>query len=222
MARKTTHVLFDLDGTLADTAPDLGAALNRVRAEEGLAPLDTAALRPAVNRGATGMIQAGFDIDNQHPQFPARRERFLHHYRNAVSGMTTLFPEIEPLLAGLEEGGYVWGVVTNKSAEFTMPLLRDLGLLDRAACVVAGDTTQYLKPHPASLLHACSLLGCEPARAVYLGDAQRDVEAGQRAGMKTLVAGYGYIPQGDAPSGWGADAVIDRPLDLLGWLRSVP
>lgn len=218
MSPRITHVLFDLDGTLADTAADLGAALNIVRHEEGLPPLQLEHIRPAVSRGAGGMIRLGFGTGADDPRFGARRERLLDHYRRSLSEHTVLFPGMDQLLRELEDGGYIWGVVTNKSAEFTEPLLRDLGLLDRAGCVVAGDIVEEPKPHPGALLRACALLRCEPARAVYVGDAERDIEAGRRAGMPAVIAAYGYLDDGDVIEEWKADGIIRNPLELLDWL----
>lgn len=218
MSRGITHVLFDLDGTLADTAADLGAALNRVLAEEGMPPVPLEKIRPAVSRGGAGMIQLGFGIGADHPQFSAHRDRFLAHYRRNVADRTVLFPGIAELLDALEGGAYGWGIVTNKPAAMTVPLLRELRLLERAECIVSGDTAEFPKPHPAPLLHACELLQCDPAQAVYIGDAQRDIEAARRAGMPVVIAAYGYIDGDEPPEGWGADAIINQPVDLLHWL----
>jgi phosphoglycolate phosphatase len=219
MTRAITHVLFDLDGTLADTAPDLGRALNSVLMEQGRAPLPLAAIRPVVSLGGAAMVQLAFGIVPGTTEFAELRERFLAHYGAGVARESALFPGIPLLLENLERAGYRWGIVTNKSGAFTAPLLDALGVAKRAACVVSGDTTPHPKPHPEPLLHACRLMDCEPARAVYVGDAKRDVEAARGAGTATIVAAYGYIPSDENIADWGADALIHSPADLLSWLQ---
>jgi len=219
MARAITHVLFDLDGTLADTAPDLGRALNRLLVEESRPALPLKDIRPAVSLGAAALVQLGFGIEPGTPAFGPLRERFLAHYAADVARDSVLFPGIAGLLDDLERDGYRWGIVTNKSARFTAPLLDALGMAQRAACVVSGDTTPHAKPHPEPLLHACRLLQCDPARTVYVGDARRDVEAGRGAGTATVIAAYGYIPAGENVADWGADALIDSPAGLPPWLE---
>jgi phosphoglycolate phosphatase len=218
MMRAITHVLFDLDGTLADTAPDLGRALNSVLIEHGREPLPIAAIRPVVSLGGAAMVQLAFGIDPGAPGFAGLRDRFLAQYGAGVARESALFPEIPFLLERLEQAGYRWGIVTNKSRAFTTPLVDALGVAGRAACVVSGDTTPHAKPHPEPLLHACRLMQCEPARAVYIGDAKRDVEAARGAGTATVVAAYGYIPPGENVAEWGADALIHSPGELLPWL----
>lgn len=216
MTRPPTRVLFDLDGTLADTAPDLHHALNLVLAEQGRPPLPLGRVRPAASHGALAMLRVGFP-DAQDDSLRPLRDRFIDHYRANLDRQTTLFPGTLNLLAGLETRGIVWGIVTNKLADLTEPLLRALGLLQRAACVVSGDTTAHAKPHPAPLLRACEMLGCEPADAIYVGDSSRDVEAARRAGMRVVVAGYGYMDGADTAKQWAADHIIGEPMELLAW-----
>jgi phosphoglycolate phosphatase len=211
-------VLFDLDGTLLDTAPDLAAALNQVLAENRRDPLPCEAVRPAVSHGGIAIIRLGFDLEESDPAIEPLRQRLLELYRANISTHTRPFPGMAEVLDTLEARGLNWGVVTNKPGWLTQPLLSDLGLLQRAACIVSGDTLAQRKPDPAPMLHACTLAGCEPQRCVYVGDAQRDVEAGNNAGMYTLVALFGYFRQHDRPQEWQADALINTPTDLLEWL----
>jgi len=215
-------VLFDLDGTLADTAPDLAAALNRVRGEHGLDPLPLARLRPYASHGARGMLGAGMGVLPEHDRYAALRDAFLDHYARALCVESTLFAEVAALLDALEARSLPWGIVTNKVTRFTAPLLEALGLAARARAIVCGDTTPHAKPHPAPLLHAASALGIAPSRCVYVGDAQRDVIAGVAAGMPTIVARYGYIEPADAPEAWPAAGSIDTPAALLRWLPQRP
>jgi len=215
-------VLFDLDGTLADTAPDLAAALNRVRGEHGLLPLPLARLRPYASHGARGMLDAGMGILPDHERYAGLRDAFLGHYAAALCVESTLFAEVAALLDAIEARSLRWGIVTNKATRFTAPLLEALGLASRARAVVCGDTTPHAKPHPAPLLHAASQLGLAPERCVYVGDAERDVIAGIAAGMPTIVARYGYIEPEDAPEAWPASGSIDTPGDLLQWLPQHP
>jgi len=214
-------VLFDLDGTLADTAPDLAAALNRVRADRGLAPVPASGLRSSSSHGARGLIGAGMGVAPDHPDYHALRDAFLAHYETGLCVDTTLFGNVEALLAAIESRALKWGIVTNKAARYTMRLLDLLGLGERAGIVVCGDTTPHTKPHPAPLLAAAAGLGVSPARCVYVGDAERDVAAGVAAGMRTIVARYGYIDVGEDPESWSADGAIDNPGALLAWLPDV-
>lgn len=212
------RVLFDLDGTLADTAPDLCHALNAVLAEHAMAPLPLARVRPAASHGAVAMLRLAFPDMNDAAMAPLR-ESFITHYRANLVRETCLFPGTLDLLAGLEQRGLAWGIVTNKLAHLSTPLLEALQLSRRAACAVYGDTTPHAKPHPAPLLHACELLGCRPEQAVYVGDSTRDVEAAQRAGMPVVLAAWGYLDGVDDTRDWGVDHVIHRPQDLLHWER---
>jgi phosphoglycolate phosphatase len=208
-------VLFDLDGTLADTAPDLAAVANRQRAARGLPPLPVDELRPLASHGARGMIGRALGITPAAPEYPALRDEFFAWYADALCVHTRLFPGIVEVLAALEARGILWGIVTNKIARFTDPLLRALRLDARAACVVSGDTTAHAKPHPEPLRHALRACRVTASAALYVGDDLRDIEAGRAAGVRTVVARYGYLGPDAAPETWGADHAIDEPADLL-------
>jgi 2-phosphoglycolate phosphatase len=216
-ARRHTALLLDLDGTLLDTAPDMTAALNRLRVEEGRAPLPFARLRPQVSHGAAALVRLGFE-DPAPAEFERLRLRFLALYALALADGTRLFPGCEALLATLEAGGIPWGIVTNKPGHLTTPLLSTLGLLARAACVVAGDTVGERKPHPLPLLHAAALIGRAPGECVYAGDHERDIVAGRAAGMHTVAVRYGYLAPDEDPAAWGPDAIVAVPGELLGIL----
>jgi phosphoglycolate phosphatase len=205
-------VLFDFDGTLADTADDLSRALNRLRTAKGLAELPLEELRPHASAGARGLIGAGLGIAPEHEEFKPLREAFLKHYEAGICVDTRLFPGMPELLDGLEARGLRWGIVTNKSTRLTRLIVQALALEKRAACVVCGDSTPHLKPHPASLLMAAQQLGLAPAECVYLGDDLRDIQAARSAGMPCLAVAWGY---GEGYAGWQADAVIEKPADLL-------
>jgi 2-phosphoglycolate phosphatase len=211
-------VLLDLDGTLLDTAADMAQALNRLRADEGLEPLPLVSIRPLVSHGAPRMIRFAF-ADPDDARFESLRARFLDFYRGALAVHTRLFEGFDRVLDTVEAAGLRWGVVTNKPGWLAAPLLAQLGLTPRCGCVVAGDTLAERKPHPLPLLHAAGLLGLEPGECVYVGDAERDVQAARNAGMIPLVAGFGYLGDGDDPAAWQADAVFARPEDLLDWLE---
>jgi phosphoglycolate phosphatase len=211
-------VLFDLDGTLADTASDLAAALNRVRADRLLPPLAVSTLRPHASDGSRGMIGAGLGVTREHPEWEALKDAFLDYYAAALAVHTRLFAGAEDALDGIERRGLTWGIVTNKAARFTLPLLEQLGLAARANVIVCGDTTPQPKPHPAPLLHASAKLGLEASDCVYVGDAQRDVVAAHAAGMAALVASYGYIAPEIAPVSWAPDGLIDSLPGVLDWL----
>jgi N-acetyl-D-muramate 6-phosphate phosphatase len=219
--RTIRTVLFDLDGTLLDTAPDLADALNAVLAENRRTPLAFEEIRGIVSHGGVALIRLGFALDESHPDFQPLRRRLLTLYRDNISRKTRPFPGMSEVLDQLEHRGYTWGVVTNKPGWLTEPLMRDLGLYKRAACIVSGDTLQTRKPHPAPMLHACKQTGSKPEHCVYVGDAERDVEAGRNAGMRTLVALFGYFQAHDRPQEWLADDTINTPQDLLDWLRRV-
>lgn len=218
MGQGVRGVLLDLDGTLLDTAPDMAAALNRLRAESGRAALHPSVIRPHVSHGAAALVRLGFP-DVSEDEFQRLRERFLVVYANDIARATTVFPGFEAVLATLEAGRVPWGVVTNKQTSLTTPLLEHMHLTKRAACVVCGDTVGQRKPHPAPLLHAAGLLGLEPRDCVYVGDAERDVQAGRAAGMHTLIALFGYLGEQDRPELWRADGLIHQPGELLGWLN---
>jgi 2-phosphoglycolate phosphatase len=211
-------VLFDLDGTLADTAGDLAGALNRLRADRGLAAVPIEPLRAHASAGARGLLGAGMGIRPDDPQFAALRDRFLAYYAEGLSITTRLFDGVERMLDGLEQRGIAWGIVTNKAQRFTKPVVEALGLSPRTTVVVSGDTTPHAKPHPAPLLHAAAALGIAPAACAYVGDDLRDVIAGNAAGMATLVAQYGYLGETGRSDDWPATGWVDRPLALLDWM----
>ncbi|MCZ7564808.1 MAG: phosphoglycolate phosphatase [Burkholderiales bacterium] len=211
-------VLFDLDGTLADTAPDLTAALNALLGEHGRAPVPLERTRPLTSAGARGMLQAGFGIAPGSSEYEPLKARFLDLYGQSVCAQTRLFPGMDALLDALERRGLRWGVVTNKPERFTTPLLAALGVLHRAACVVSGDTTERPKPHPDPLLHAAGALALAPTACLYVGDDLRDVQAARAAGMPVVAAGYGYLGDGGECGSWQADGIIEHPLETLNFL----
>jgi phosphoglycolate phosphatase len=212
-------VLFDLDGTLADTAPDMARTVNEMRLRRGLAPVPLEQVRPQVSKGARGMLLAAFEITAEHPDYDAMREEFLDLYANNLSVDTRLFPEMAELLDALEGEGMAWGVVTNKFERFARPVMQGLGLGQRARTIVGGDTCARAKPFPDPLLHAAGELGIAPTNIVYVGDDERDVLAARAAGMAALVAGYGYIGDGPPPILWGAEAIVESPAGILDWIR---
>jgi phosphoglycolate phosphatase len=213
-------VLFDLDGTFADTLPDLSAALSEALTEHGIEPVPTATLRPLVSRGARAMAQTACGARLDATTLDAVLARFLALYGENVCRHTTMIPGMSPLLDALDARSIIWGIVTNKRHEYTEPLMRALDPRGRAACIVSGDTTANAKPHPQPLLHACRLAGSGPAECVYVGDAEKDVIAARRAGMRCVAAVYGYIAADDDPRAWHADATIETPGDLLDWIDS--
>lgn len=207
-------VLFDFDGTLADTAADLGHALNRLRAEAGLAPLAVEAVRPYASMGARGMLRVGFSLSPADERYESLRARFLEYYQANMCGETRLFPGIGELLQALAGRGIGWGIVTNKARRFAERIVEFLELAPR--CIVAGDDTPHLKPHPAPMLLAAERLALAPAACWYLGDDLRDVQAARAAGMRPAAVEWGYIsPDNGGPRAWNADAVLREPLDLL-------
>ncbi len=208
-------VLFDLDGTLADTAPDLGLALNRLLIEESLPPQPYKAIRPVASHGARGLIELGFGITYEHPDFTRLRARFLDLYDTCFCEETRLFEGVPEVLSALADRGLAWGIVTNKPSRFTDPLVAVLGFPHHPGAVVSGDTVGVPKPDPLPMYHAAELLGVAPECCLYVGDAERDIEAGRRAGMKTVLADYGYIAEFDCPHEWGADFRIAHPMELL-------
>lgn len=212
-------VLFDLDGTVADTAPDLAGAANAMRMARGLPPLPYADLRPMASHGARGLIGRALGRTPAHPDFEDLRHEFLNRYESALCVDSRLFDGIDALLRALEGSGRRWGIVTNKAARFTDPLVRALDLHTRAACIVSGDTTPHAKPHPAPLLHAAALARQAAGHAVYVGDDLRDIEAGRAAGMSTIAAAYGFCGDDRPPHTWGADALIAHPAELRMLLR---
>ncbi|HRD48656.1 MAG: HAD-IA family hydrolase [Candidatus Competibacter sp.] len=211
-------VLFDLDGTLLDTAPDLAATLNRLRRAHGESELSLAAIRPTISQGSPGMLKLGFGLTADDPLYPALNQQFLDLYREFIAVETALFPGMGEVLAYLEANRIRWGVVTNKPGWLTEPLMKALNLWSRAACVVSGDTLSKRKPDPEPLWYACEQVGVAPGHSLYVGDAERDMQAGKQAGMIALVAGFGYLGHEDRPKEWGADGFLEQPTDLLGWL----
>lgn len=214
----TRAVLFDLDGTLADTAQDLGAALNRLLQDHGKSPLPYASIRPVASHGARGLINLGFGIDRDHPEFESLRQRFLDYYDTSFADLTTIFDGINNLLQQLAQRDIAWGVVTNKPMRFTDRLVPALPWSVQPGVIVSGDTVGVPKPDPRPLLYAAEQLGVAPDQCIYLGDAERDVEAAIAAGMKPLIANYGYIAETDLPESWGAAGFIDRPEQLIDYL----
>ena len=211
-------VLFDLDGTLVDTAPDLAFALNTLLQEQGYAPLPYTDIRPVASHGSPGLLDLGFGIVSGHPEYSSLQQRFIALYLDNIARETVLFEGMDEVISELEKTGIAWGIVTNKPAFLTEPLLVALGLIDRAACVVSGDTTAYSKPHPAPMFHACELINLPPESCLYVGDAARDIEAAKNANMQTMTARYGYLGTEDDPESWQADAIIDHPSELLQWI----
>lgn len=208
-------ILFDLDGTLADTALDLGGALNRLLAEEGRPAVPYEKIRPIASHGARGLVELGFGLHRDAPGFDALRLRFLDHYEDGFRNETVLFDGINPLLEGLHARGLAWGIITNKPMRFTDRLVPTLGFSIPPAVVVSGDTVGVPKPDPRPMQHACTQIGVDPTACWYVGDAERDIVAGRAVGMKTVLADYGYIADTDRPEEWGADLRIATPLQLL-------
>jgi N-acetyl-D-muramate 6-phosphate phosphatase len=214
-------VLFDLDGTLADTAPDLGEAVNILLLEEGRTQQSLAILRPYTSQGVRGLLKAGFGIESSHPFYERLSQRFLDIYAGRLCEASYLFDGIPEMLDALETLNLDWGIVTNKRMRFTNPLVELLGLTPRTNCVVSGDTTAEAKPSPLPILHACQLLSCRPERTLYVGDDRRDIVAGNAAGCKTVAVSYGYLGDGGALHTWGADLIIDHPLELAEYLTKL-
>lgn len=215
---KIKTVLFDLDGTLADTAPDLANSLNHVLKNHHCDPLPYETIRPIVSHGGMALITLGFG--KEHPEFDTLYQELLQHYQNNIANETTLFPGMNELLLELEEKNINWGVVTNKPTWLTEPLLDALNLTSRTAAIVSGDTLEQRKPHPAPILHACKQAGSEAAECMYIGDAERDIEAGNRAGMPSIVALFGYIAESDTPDDWGAHSLINHPQEIISLIES--
>lgn len=208
-------VLFDLDGTLVDSAPDLAGAGNEMRAARGLPLLPYEAFRPMVGSGARGMLGVALQVTPEDDAFPALRDEFLQRYEARMTSHTQVFDAVVPLLEALAERDLPWGIVTNKAERFAVPLARALGLMGRAATLVCGDTTPRAKPHPEPLLEAARRLHVEPAECVYVGDDLRDVQAGRAAAMATVAAAWGYLGSGEPIGAWGADRIIGEPAELL-------
>jgi 2-phosphoglycolate phosphatase len=212
-------VLFDLDGTLLDTAPDLGHAANVMRERRGMPPLEEAIYRPRASSGARGMIEAAFGLTPAHPEYEAYRTEYLDLYGEVMRRRTKPFDGVPELIEALAQASLPWGVVTNKVERFALPLTASLPLFASAATIIGGDTTPHAKPHPAPLLEAARRLGVPAQACVYVGDDERDIEAGRAAGMPTVAVRWGYLGVGADVDAWGANAVIDAPLDLLNFLE---
>lgn len=212
-------VLFDLDGTLIDSAPDLGAAADKMRTDRGLPSLPLADYRPMAGAGARGMLGVAFGMAPGHADFEVLKEEFFKNYEACMTERTYAFDGIAELIVKLDQTGLKWGVVTNKSERFALPLTRAMPLFSTAQTIVGGDTTSHAKPHPAPLLEAARQIGIAPERCLYVGDDERDIIAGRAAGMPTVAAAYGYLGAVAATDHWQADATIATPLDLLGLLQ---
>jgi len=208
-------IFFDLDGTLADTAPDLVAATNQLLIDRNLSPKPYEFLRPYASAGARGLLEGAFGIAPDHPDYIILRDEFMGNYEKALLVHSKLFDGIDHLLKQIEKANLPWGIVTNKSERFTHPLTELMGLRQRAASTISGDTTPHPKPHPAPILHAAKIANIDPTKSIYVGDDIRDVIAGKAAGMHTVAAAYGYCGCKETPEKWGADYIIYNPLDLL-------
>ncbi len=213
-----TAILFDLDGTLVDTAPDLAFALNSLLEEQGKPTLSYETIRPIASNGAGGLLDLGFGVSDDDDLLPVLRDRLLAIYQDNISRESRLFDGMLEVLSALEKANITWGIITNKPAFLTDPLVKALELHHRARCVVSGDTTPFSKPHPAPMIHACELINVPPEQCIYIGDAARDIEAGKNANMRTVAALYGYVSDTDNPDNWQADANINHPSDILKWI----
>jgi N-acetyl-D-muramate 6-phosphate phosphatase len=213
--RDIEAVLFDLDGTLIDSAPDLGAAADKLRTDRGQAPLPLENYRPMAGAGARGMLGVALGMTPEHADFPALKEEFFVNYESCMTERTYAFAGVEALIAQLLQKNLLWGVVTNKSKRFTDPLTRAMPLFATARTIVSGDTTPHAKPHPEPLFEAARRLGLAPERCLYVGDDERDIVAGLAAGMGTVAVSYGYLGQKSDIASWGAHATIHAPTDLL-------
>lgn len=215
-------VLFDLDGTLVDSAPDLCASLNRIRRSENLAPLPYNVLREYAGSGARGLLKIGFDITDQDPRFPELKERFLSDYQNHCAEKVCCFDGIEQTLEEIEQAGWQWGVVTNKFSNFTVPIMKNLGLYDRACVIISGDETGKLKPHPDNMLVALNKMRASPQETPYVGDDIRDSKVAQTLGMPFAAATWGYLRQDFPIDEWHTHLVAHHPQELIGWLKVLP
>ena len=215
----TKAILFDLDGTFADTAPDLAAALNHVRSLHNLPPLPLDIIRPQASHGSIGLLRLGFGIEPDAPNFDTLRDEFLSHYTAHICDHTTLFSGMDQLINTLEQRGLPWGIVTNKPHRFTVPLMQALNYAERAICLISGDSCARAKPYPDPLLKACEIMAVAPQNCIYLGDDLRDIEAGQAAQMPSIIAGYGYMDKQIDLNSWHANGYIDTPLALLNYIE---
>jgi phosphoglycolate phosphatase len=212
-------VLFDLDGTFADTAPDLADALNHVRAGRELPPLPLEALRPQASHGSRGLLKVGFDIEPQHPDYDALRTQFLDYYERNICVHTQLFNGMAQLIEELEQRNIPWGIITNKPHRYTLPLMRAMGYAERAACLISGDTCAHSKPHPDPMLKASEIINIPPAQCLYVGDDLRDMQAANASGMHGIIANYGYISEDASIESWQAHGSIDNPAELIPYLN---
>jgi N-acetyl-D-muramate 6-phosphate phosphatase len=212
-------VLFDLDGTLLDTANDLGHALNQLLMTHGKSTLPQEQIREFAGAGCKGLLKLGMNMDNDHPHYSEFCQQLLALYHQHMLSTTRLFPGMDEVLTLIEEKDLPWGVVTNKPAKFTDPLMAHLKLSARAACIISGDTLPTCKPSPEPILHACKLLARHPSECLYVGDSKIDIVACKAAGNPSLAALYGYIPATDDPKTWEADGYIQQPLEIIHWLN---
>ncbi len=218
MFKDVAAVLFDLDGTLVDSAPDLGAAADQMRTDRGLPSYPFDHYRSMAGAGARGMLQQAFGMTPEHPDFPAMREEFFGNYERRLTALTSVFDGVDLLLRTLQDHNIPWGIVTNKSSRFTEPLVGAIAMFASASVVISGDTTPHSKPHPAPLLEAARRLAVAPGRCVYVGDDERDIVAGHAAGMATVSATYGYLGARSDVTAWNAHASINSPTELLQWI----
>ncbi|MCZ2498241.1 HAD-IA family hydrolase [Xylophilus sp. Kf1] len=221
MFKDVQAVLFDLDGTLIDSAPDLGGAADDMRVERGLGSLPMARYRPMCGSGARGMLAVAFDMTPEHPDFADMREEFFQRYEKRMTRDSGLFDGVIEMLDALDARQMPWGIVTNKSQRFTIPLLSEVPALANAGVAISGDTTPHAKPHPAPLFEACRRMQVDPARCVYVGDDERDIVAGLAAGMGTVAAAWGYLGSAASIADWGAQAIAESPRSLLKLLDPV-
>jgi len=212
-------ILFDLDGTLVDTAPDLSETLNQLLIKHNRPVRSHESIRPHVSHGAVAMLKFAFGVSEEEIEFATLREEFLDIYENHLCHQSQLFDGMNEVLEYIEGKDLSWGVVTNKPDFLTQPLMQELALDKRSACIISGDTLPQRKPDPAPMLHAAELVGSQVRECVYVGDAERDIVAGNRAGMHTLIARYGYIEKNDNPDQWHADGSISKPIELIDWLE---
>ncbi|MEX2474414.1 HAD-IA family hydrolase [Marinobacter sp.] len=219
MAQQPSTVLFDLDGTLIDTAPDFIRCLNLLRSQHGLQPLAPATIRRSVSNGARAMVRLGFDLEPEHPDYLAKHSAFLDLYEQGVAVETRLFEGMDSILQNLEARKIPWGIVTNKPVRFAEPLVAALGLAERCSAVICPDHVTHRKPHPEALYLACEQIGASAATGIYVGDHQRDIEAGNNAGMKTIAVRYGYIEEPHTVDLWQADLIADTVKDLAKLLQ---
>lgn len=219
MPERINTVFFDLDGTLADTAPDLAKALNQLLEEKNKTALPFKEIRPVVSHGGNALIRLAFNISENQPEFSSLKERFLQLYQSRLHNGTTLFAGMADVLEILEKENFIWGVITNKPAWLTNPLMQQLGLVGRAACIISGDSSAYSKPHPAPLQLANEITNTKPESCIYIGDAKRDIDAGRAAGMYTLVACYGYLGNEDQPETWNADGMVQSVPEIIDWIN---